>query len=524
MQKTQLSVLVAAALVAMASAAQAAQGPSSSQDAYVQGVAPGVQFTSVLTTGDSVGGYRMAGIPDGLGAYDNGNGTFTVLMNHELGTTVGVARDHGAKGGFVSEWVINKNTLQVVSGGDLIKNVYYDTGAQVTGASNLSFNRLCSADLAKPSAFFNASSGMGSTARIFMNGEESGNRGWALANVASGADKGNSYVLTKFQRADGTGGWENLVANATTGNLTVVAGTNDGGTGTMQNRVNVYVGNKTNTGSEVDKAGLTNGSMGFINVTGVASEINNATTRTTGIANGAAFTVDANSGTAFSRPEDAAWSNDGQTLYFVTTDQLDKTNLAGQTQQGGTRLWAAHFNANFTGGTIEALVDSTTFAGGLNNSKPNMFDNITVNADGTITLQEDPGNNETNAKIWQYNPANGEMKMLAKFKPDLFGDVVNGVYTAGSHTKDEETSGVIDITDILNRNDGQKYSLLVVQDHQTAANLKTLGFMDAGADATAMVEGGQLLVMSAPVPEADTYAMMLAGLGLVGFMARRRKA
>jgi hypothetical protein len=27
----------------------------------------------------------------------------------------------------------------------------------------------------------------------------------------------------------------------------------------------------------------------------------------------------------------------------------------------------------------------------------------------------------------------------------------------------------------------------------------------------------------APVPEADTYAMMLAGLGLVGFMAHRRR-
>ncbi|MEW6120412.1 MAG: PEP-CTERM sorting domain-containing protein [Pseudomonadota bacterium] len=31
-------------------------------------------------------------------------------------------------------------------------------------------------------------------------------------------------------------------------------------------------------------------------------------------------------------------------------------------------------------------------------------------------------------------------------------------------------------------------------------------------------------VMAAPVPEAETYAMMLAGLGLVGFMARRRRA
>jgi len=31
-------------------------------------------------------------------------------------------------------------------------------------------------------------------------------------------------------------------------------------------------------------------------------------------------------------------------------------------------------------------------------------------------------------------------------------------------------------------------------------------------------------IVTAPVPEPETYAMMLAGLGLLGFMARRRKA
>ncbi|OZA40599.1 MAG: hypothetical protein B7X81_14865 [Hydrogenophilales bacterium 17-61-76] len=36
--------------------------------------------------------------------------------------------------------------------------------------------------------------------------------------------------------------------------------------------------------------------------------------------------------------------------------------------------------------------------------------------------------------------------------------------------------------------------------------------------------GNSLLVEISPVPEAETYAMMLAGLGLVGFAASRRKS
>ena len=87
---------------AAASAAAANTGPSTTTAPYILPVAPGVTTTSILTVGDAAdNGYVMAGIPDGLGAYDNGDGTFTVLMNHELGSDKGVLRSHGAIGAFV---------------------------------------------------------------------------------------------------------------------------------------------------------------------------------------------------------------------------------------------------------------------------------------------------------------------------------------------------------------------------------------------------------------------------------------
>jgi hypothetical protein len=98
-------------------------GPSSSQSPYLLPVGPNWTSTSILTTGDSVNfkpdgvtPYRLVGIPDGLGAYDNGNGTFTVLMNHEIAGGGGVARAHGSAGAFVSKWTIDKQTLQVLKG------------------------------------------------------------------------------------------------------------------------------------------------------------------------------------------------------------------------------------------------------------------------------------------------------------------------------------------------------------------------------------------------------------------------
>src|ERR671919_1766405 len=106
-------------------------GPSSSESPYLLRARSGVVTVSLLTVGDSVNlkpdgvtPYRMVGIPDGLGAFDNGDGTFTLLMNHELSSTAGVIRAHGARGAFVSKWTISSSDLEVLHGEDLIQSLH----------------------------------------------------------------------------------------------------------------------------------------------------------------------------------------------------------------------------------------------------------------------------------------------------------------------------------------------------------------------------------------------------------------
>ena len=117
---------------------------------YVLRAAPGVVSAAILTVGDSVNGYRLAGIPDGVGAFDNEDGTFTLLVNHEIRDTLGVTRAHGAKGAFVSKWIVRKDDLAVVHGSDLIQEVAtWNTAAALWNAParGVVMSRFCSADL-----------------------------------------------------------------------------------------------------------------------------------------------------------------------------------------------------------------------------------------------------------------------------------------------------------------------------------------------------------------------------------------
>ncbi|MFM9835631.1 MAG: PEP-CTERM sorting domain-containing protein [Methylophilaceae bacterium] len=519
--------------VALACASQAyaapTTGPSTTTTPYLTAVATGLDYTSILTTGDSVGGYLMGGIPDGLGAYDNNDGTFTLLMNHEIGTAtvagvpntpLGTVRAHGAAGAYVSKWVINKTTLAVTSGQDLMTSVKNANGSAYTGS--LAFSRFCSADLPAATAFYNPVSGLGTQTRLFMNGEESsagspvpfgsiGSR--ALAHTADGSNAGTSYVLSAF----GAASWENLAANAKVQDKTVVVGQSDGNANVGGTNVNgavaVYVGTKQATGTDAEKAGLNNGTTYYVNVAGVTAERTNtaAGASPSTIANGTAFSLTTNAATAFSRPEDGAWISDNEYV-FVTTDRIDTTELTGGTQVGRSRLYKMTFadiSDPTLGGTIDTLLDGTE--GQI------MLDNLSFNSDGTLSLLEDTGNAAHNGKVWKYNLATDTLTLDAKSDVTRFGDVVGGVFQNPGTTfltQDEETSGIIDVSSMYN--DGKLHQLIVMQNHAAAT----------GVNATTLVEGGQLLMQTsvAAVPEADTYSMMLTGLGLMGFVARRRNS
>ena len=479
-------------LLASTAVAQVTQSPTSSATPYVRPVAGGavLNVVSFLTVGDSVNfgadgvtSYRMAGIPDGMGAYDNGDGTMTLFVNHEHTTTAnGINHAHqpaGTVGGaFASRWIVKTTPgtdfLRVTNGQDLMTSISMST----VGAGTLTnFNRFCSADLAQQSAFYNAATGLGTTERIFITGEESGSNG---RMVAIGAVERKGYELPAFTPLQG--GWETGVARPYASDTTLVMGNSDGGA----NRVFMYLGTKLATGNVAEKAGLLNG-VGYgmqVQVDSVNFSTENRTLcfATSGAPRySATFTFAAGgtaAGTTFLRPEDGAFDpSNPADFYFVTTDRVDNIEDGG-TQSASSRLYRLHFsdvNNPLAGGTIDALLDGTDIM--------NMGDNLCVFNDiqgGTrVIIQEDSGNSTHNAKTLLYTVATDTLEIILESDRARFGDI-NGVAAVAPFNQDEENSGVIDARDTL----GLGWFIANMQAHY--------------AQPGELVEGGQIYAFYAP--------------------------
>jgi hypothetical protein len=501
-------------------------GPTSSASSYITPTASNWFSTSLLTVGDSVGGYRMVGIPDGLGAYDNSDGSITLLMNHELGSGNGTTRAHGSIGAFVSQWTINKNTLAVTTGKDLVQsasNMYTWNGSAYAAGTTV-INRLCSADLPAMSAFYNTATSTGYNGRIFMNGEESGLEGRAFGFVATGTDAGKAYELPYLGRFS----WENSIANPHTGDKTVVIGNDDSTPG----QVYMYEGTKSNTGSAIQKAGLSGGTLSGIKVTNgganysngavakenngaingtfilasVSQDLTNTTTR--GNLTQAASTVAGI--TEFARPEDGAWL-DADTYLFVTTG-------GNVTTIQTSKLYRLDFSdaSNLSaGGNITMVLDRAQLDAADGQDRPlgvAMFDNMTIGDDGLVYIQEDPGGNNYNALTWQVNLTNPTAAVK------LFESDATRFTTGAANflTNDEENSGIIDVTSLFSDaawyTPGAKAFLSVTQAHYAISG--------------ELVEGGQLQLITngvSPVPEPSTWALIGIGAFFILWQVRRKQ-
>jgi hypothetical protein len=456
------TVVALSAGAALADQGRAATGPTTTVAPYVLPVADGVGITSLFTVGDrpAGNGFRMVGVPDGLGALDSGRGTVDVLMNQELQATQGTVRDHGQTGSFVSRLTLDERSGAVLAGDDLIKQVrhwqyaagqYGPTPAPPAGSVQPpQFNRFCSGALTTPGQLFNRRTGNGYDGQLYFANEEGGNDGRAFAVETNG-------TASQLPRL-GLFSWENTLAAANRTDTTLVMGNEDGADGQLR----VYRGTKTRTGSAVERAGLTDGVLSVIDVVDeavttdaqfraaygknhpVPVDLGAIDWNQSGSAQNAQAT---NEGLTLNRIEDGAFDpRHPDDYYFTTTEGGDKTpnpKVPGVARDGGG-LWRLSFvdiERPELGGTLTLLMDGSE-APYLN--KP---DNMTIDDRGNLLLQEDPGGNASIARIVAYRISDGARGVLAQFDPARFGDPAS----RGFMTQDEESSGIIDVSRLAGR-------------------------------------------------------------------------
>ena len=198
----------------------------------------------------------MVGIPDGLGAHANGDGTSTLYMNHEFVQAAVSAPLVGGpqhRGALVSKWILDSdgNPISGERGFDSVfmENTLVGPAAEV-GNSTPAFARFCSGSLAGPRQGFDRS--------IYLTNEEDnapitfdGRGGISVAIYDNEA-----HALPKL----GHFSKENTLVQPNNGARTVIFSLEDG-PATLDNQLYMYVGTKDRSAnaSVLARNGLDNG-------------------------------------------------------------------------------------------------------------------------------------------------------------------------------------------------------------------------------------------------------------------------
>lgn len=495
--------------------------PDNSQPHYMLPVpGSGVQVVELLSAGQTANnGYRMIGIPDGLGILDNGDDTFTLYMHHEINATDSRVRKHGAEGAFISQWTITKPNhpeggWQMLAGHDAIEQVnLWNPDLQQYIQEPAALSRLCSADLAPVRAFRFPNTKLGTTERLLLGGEENDAfydfrpYGRAFATVLTGSETGQTYELPRM----GNMSFENVVARPLAHAKTVVIGLDDSASKTMNTlgEIYVYVGHKQSTGKAIQRAGLTNGKLYGLSVEQTPIEPFHQVSTHNWSRRFSLRQIDpihfqdgrrlfeltkANNPlgiTKFCRPEDGAWDpNNTNQFYFATTGiRWKPTEQNPHTTNVPGRIWRLNFDdADHPehGGTIEVMLNGEE---GVRHP-----DNIAFASNGHLLIQEDLGQSNELSRIWQFNPFTRSLNAVVEFNADYFTKEGDNYLT-----ENEESSGIIDASDVL----GPGWYLATVQSHMRIKDLSNfrnrnkLGL--SWRDARELVEDGQLIALYVPM-------------------------
>ena len=518
MKITKVGMISVVAIVI--SSISASAWAAGSKPVYVQSRSSAVEIKVIATVGDTIGSTMIRGIPDGMGAFDNGRGGVTLLNVHEISISNPFALTGKSNtapwGASITKFTVSKNTKSVTSASDFTNKInfynystgkYQDTPAggapadSAPGSFDWGISRYCSAAFTPAGAFIH--DGVGYSDGLFTAGEESGDSSRAFAYDENGI----GFQLPRM----GMLSFENIVPGIKPGPNTVAISLEDAQDG----QVYVYVGKKQSTGSAVDKAGLTNGDLHVMNIP--SAKTDNIFRKDVGLKKkapvefkkvewnttpGAFAKESTEKGSTLTRVEDGHWDlTNPNVFYFVTTESKNDPiatapNPATPTvSRDGGALWRLTFKDAQNpqlGAEIEMLLNGGEAP---YMSKP---DNITVTNDGKyVLIQEDPGNNALLARIIAYRVSDGKLAVVAQFDPAKF-------LKSGKEfiTEDEESSGIIDATEFFSKpDDTNAYFFFNAQVHAKGAiiarpDLAKRSAVKKAAIDTATVEGGQFYIMT----------------------------
>jgi serralysin len=262
-------IALVAAVAALAATAGAGSAATSVKP-YVEQVGDQYDISPLFSVDDKVpllGGapgqqYRMVGIPDGLGAHANRDGTSTLFMNHELPfgavsePVVGGPKNRGA---IVSQWILDEDG-DPVAGRRAYDSIFADDtflgpAPELGNEAQMprQFSRFCSGFLAGREHGFDR--------RIYLTNEEEGTG----ANSFDGRG-GQSVAIFDGELhtlpALGRSSKENSVVQPGRGTRTVIFPMEDG-PATLDNQLYMYVGKKDRSAraSVLERNGLADGRL-----------------------------------------------------------------------------------------------------------------------------------------------------------------------------------------------------------------------------------------------------------------------